>query len=272
MSHRIIGFKEAREISMTRKGMNEHATAVVLKSYVDPAKPPEPVESPEMKFEIMKALLGLTDVEKTYFDTLPDEAAATAFLSKSADDRLVEAKAAKEKADALAHAAVLANAPTDDLTKSAPFIELQKTLLAQQEVIKSLTEVNKDKADLAEIEKTARGVEFIGYPGGEPAVVEMLKSAKVLPEASQTSVIDLMKSTAATNRMIAKHRGLDVHETDMSKSAPATAEVEKMALDIVKAAKEKGETVDIAKARGRILSDPANAGLAARAYDEAGIA
>lgn len=264
--HRIIGFKEPKEIAITRKGMNEHATAIVLKSFGE-TKPPESLESSEMEAKIMKALLGLDEVTKAYALTLTDEA-LKAFADMPAPDQMKAAKDAKDKADALAHGAIAANVEpdADDKTKSAYVIALEKAVKTGQDQFAELKKAFEDKNETTEIEKAAAHADFVGFPGGAEKLVPLIKAARALPDEQRDLMIGLAKSQAEGARMLAKTLGYATPLEEVAKSAPATYEVEKG----VKALADE-KKIDVSKARGQYLADPANARAVQAMYEEQGI-
>jgi hypothetical protein len=263
------GCLRADEIAMTRRGANQKdgkglTGALVQKSRSTAPDPQTPPENPEMDTaELAKAqaaavttILTMDDVQKShYLGLAPD--AQVAFLAKSADDRKIEAdaaKSAKDKATAEADAAKAG--------KTATEVETQKALEDTRKELEAIkSERAAEKLD-AEISKRARD-EFAGYPGGEAKVVELLKAYSGLPEAARKASEDVMKAQCELAKRATGHFGLS--EDEVMKGAPAHAELEKKAKDLM-AADDTIASLEIAK--GRVLSDPRNAELFASVAQE----
>jgi len=214
-----------------------------------------------MDFEIMKALMGLSDVEKAHAGTL-DETAFKAFVMLPAADR------AKAATDAQAEAARLANIETAKSAGDVSTLETLKSIVtAQTAQIALLSDAIKSRDLTSEIEKAAASAEFDGYPGGAAAVVTVIKAARAAGGDNEKTLLDLAKSVAANARAMGKTFGLNSTSLeDLAKSAPATAQLETKANELVVA---KGITK--AAAMGQVLADPANAHLASKSYEESGV-
>lgn len=221
-----------------------------------------------MEAKIMKALLGLDEVTKAYALTLTDEA-LKAFADMPAPDQMKAAKDAKDKADALAHTAVAANVDpaADDMAKSAYVKELEKSVKVQAEQFAELKKAFEDRNETTEIEKAAAHSDYIGFPGGAEKLVPVIKAARALPDEQRDLMIGLAKSQAEAARLLAKTLGYSAQQEDVAKSAPATFEVEKA----VKALADE-KKIDVSKARGQYLNDPANSRAVQAMYEEQGIA
>lgn len=226
----FIGCKEAKEISLTRTPQNTLAVALLTKS-----KPANPApENHEMTAEeITKAAtaaavaavtksLAMSDVAKAHLVTL-DEAGQTAFLEKSTADQTAEAEAAKAAKDAAAEAEA-AKAAGATATEAA----LTKSVTDLTALVGDLRKTITDDRQTAALEKRARS-DFAGFPGGEAAAVEVLKSVVGLPEAVQKSVESGMLAQISAAKAARSVFGFTPSEEEIAKAAPATARIEKAA-------------------------------------------
>lgn len=256
MGKTFEGCSQAREISLTRKAANTHAVVLVRKTAAAGATSETQPEITDMDAaEIQKAALTQaaaivaktavwTDVTRSYFAALPAES-HEAFLAKSAAEQTAEADAAKAAADRKA-----VEDETAKSGKTARELELEKRIAGQDEIIKGLAQRQAD----AEIEKRASS-EFAGFPGGQAAAVETLKTAKALRDAGNetgaVSIETLMKSQVDMARA-GGHRYGARADVDTSKSAGAR---ERIDAEATKRAKEKN--IPIGDARMSVYEDAA---------------
>lgn len=272
----FVGCEKAHAVSLTRgagSAANHLAVTLIRKTKIAGAPADPSTENTDMTAEeIAKAvadarsgaevsavtkILGMTDVTKTFFLALPDDAARTAFLAKSTEDMNAEALAAKtsaETAKAREEAATAAG--------GANIAEVIKGALAplMAEVVELRKTVTTLKAD--DVFKTRAATEFAGHPRGADHVVTVLKSvadagdvAKKAVEATLTADIALAKYAGAgfANLMA----GVEV----TASGAPAAMETLKSKARVVAEAQKISE-----RAAFIIVSeDPANAELAAAA-------
>lgn len=250
---KVVGCKEAKEISLTRSGANPLAHVLIRKNMA-PAQP-NPSETPEMDAKIIKAMLALSDEAKAYVIGL-DDAATTAFFAKSAEDQTAEVEKAKKKAPVTTSGE---NEPdADDMQKSIARLEKSfKDVAAENaELKKSLAE----RDATAVIEKRATD-EFAGYPGGHAAAVSMLKSVQGLDEAGRKGVEDMMKSQIEMAKRVTTTVGLN--EEEFAKAAPAKAELAKKAQEIAVA-----KSITVQAAEAEIMTDPQYGDLYSRVMAE----
>lgn len=266
------GCLRADEIAMTRAGANSKdgkgLTGVLVQKSADKTDPaPEAKSPPENSdmdaAELAKAqasaldvILTMDDVQKSHYLALPTADAKVAFLAKSADERKTEADTAKSAADKVTLEAEAAKAG-----KSAREVELEKRAADQDKRIADLEKADKDRRVDAEIEKRARE-EFDGFPGGQAAVVDLLKAYAVLPDEARKASEDVLKGQCELAKRAGSHLGF-MSESEIEKAAPAQAELQKKAADV---AKRDGVSIQVAK--GRVLSDPNEADLFARVRAE----
>lgn len=226
------GCKQAKEISLTRKGANQHAHVLVKKTLgagAGPANQPEPEKTPMPQAaatDVAKTALSMTlaiakmcDVTKAHFFGLTEDA-QLAFLEKSAEEQKAEAEAAKAEKDRKE-----AEAEAAKSGKTVEVVALEKRLADQDEIIKSLQAKQLD----GELEKRA-ATEFAGFPGGVEAAVAKLRDISKLPEASRKGFEDMMKA-----------------QCDLAKSTTAAFGV-RNDVDVSKAEGSKVKLVDAAKA------------------------
>lgn len=243
------GCVEAREISLTRKGANEHAVILVRKNMAPEANPEK------IDMDVLKALAAMNDETRAYFLTLKTEETQKAFLAKKPEEQGAEVeKAAAAVVEPVVDAA--------DIAKTATTVaEMQKAFSLQQKQLDDIVAKGVEDRATAEIEKRAR-TEFAAYPGGEAKVVPLLKAYSKLSEEDRLASEGVLK----TQCEFAKRAGAQltlVTEDEYAAAAPASAEVAKRAQEL---AKEKGVTEQVAK--GLLLRDPANSDLFARVQAE----
>src|SRR5882762_3730500 len=209
------GCTAGHEISFVKRGANPHTAVLLAKTA---ATPPE---SADMEVKLFKALLGMNDVTKAYALALPEDK-LTVFMAKTMDEQAAEATAAKTAAEAEAQKRL-----EIETGKSARELELEKTLATQR------TEIDELKAARTEdnIEKRAT-IEFAGFPGGNAAVVPLLKAYAGLPEAARLASENVLKAQIT----LAKSAGATFGKTEeeLAKFAPATTELVTKAAEIAK--------------------------------------
>lgn len=223
---RFEGCVEAREISLTRKGANQHAHVLIRKNASGKPGAQPKLETSEMSTpaEIAKAataaavkIVSMDDVTKSHFLGLSEDA-QVAFLEKSAEDQKKEAEAAKAAADKAAVEAEATKAGT-----TAREAELQKTLETQRAEIDAL------KAARAEDVITKRAeTEFAGYPGGAKAVLPLLKAYAKLPEDERVASEAVLKAQCTLAANSSTGYGARSEEV-VSKAAAAKTRVEEAA-------------------------------------------
>lgn len=198
------GCIEAKEISLTRKGANQHAHVLIRKN-ADPSGGPQP--KPENNImsvaltdaekaaaaqtaAVSKAARGIankiaamSEVTKAYYLGLDDDK-QDAFLEKAyaaQDEEAAEDKKTKDKKKFEDEAAKTG--------KTVEVLELQKKVDDQHVEIESL------KADRVErdLEKRA-STEFAGYPGGNEKVIPLLKAYAKLSDDDRKASEDVLKA------------------------------------------------------------------------------
>lgn len=225
------GCVEAKEISLTRKGANPMAFALVTKNAAGTtavvANPthsaPENEMTPADVAKAMAKFAAMDEATKAYYIGL-DEPAQIAFLEKSAADMKADAEAAAEVAKKAAEAEALKTAG-----KSAKEAELEKSLSETRGEIAAL------KADKVErdMEKRAND-EFDGFPGGAAKLVPMMKSIAGLPDDQKAAIEETWKAQATLAKSTTRQFG-SLSEVDIAKRAPSTDKIQKKAAEIAKA-------------------------------------
>lgn len=244
-----VGCKVAGEISKVRNPANKLSTHLLAKSASTPKTPtPEKNDMALDAAEVQKAataiakkMFVMSDVAKAHYIAL-DDAAQDAFLEKSTEDQTKEAEAAKAAKDQ----AVL-EAEAAKSGKTANEVALQKSVDEQAAQIAELQKAAKDSALTAEIEKAASGPAYDGFPGGVEKLAPLLKSARLLPEADRTAFEDALKSQASLAKRMTGTYGARPTETELEKSAPAHADIEKKAKQLME--KDPELSYDVAKSR-----------------------
>lgn len=198
---RFIGVKTAKPLALCKQGANPYAHVLMTKTRKTAPDAPAPsTEITEMNIgKIAKALAGMDEVTKAYFQGLDDDK-ATAFLEKSIEDQKTEADAAKKAKDE--EASRLAG-------KSAREIELEGRVGTLQDTVKSLEAKNEER----DIE--AKAATFAGYPGGTEAVVKVLKSCKGL-NADQKDVVEQgMRDKIAALKLTTRSVGMGIGDVNL---------------------------------------------------------
>lgn len=238
---RFEGCKEAKEISLVRRGANQHAHVLVRKhaaSTPDAVQPqPETTQMTDAEkkaaaeaqaAEVRKIALAQTnkiaamsDVTKGYYLGL-DETAQLAFLEKSAEDQAKEAETAKAAAEQKKLEEEAAKSG-----KTPQLLDLEKRFEAQRQELDAMKAAQVDR----DLEKRAE-TEFAGFPGGTAKLVPLLKAyAKLDPEA-RTASEEMLKAQAKLARESTIARGgrteEDVSKADASKTRIETATQELM--------------------------------------------
>lgn len=244
MGHKIVGVTEVHEISLTRKGANQHAKVILRKSLGAP--PTTTTEDPDMEMKITKALLGLNEAGRTYALGLEDDK-LKAFLEQSDEDRATEVQKHVD-------AEIKAKADKDaaDKLKAAGDPEVV-ALRAEVDTLKSAALAEKEKTAIAEIEKTAARE----YPD-VPTAVDTLKSIRDLGEDARKPVLATLKSM----QDMAKQFGV-VHGDDTAIDGDATTAYRAKVAEVSKAKSITPEQAEL-----EIAQDPASAALVANMLAE----
>ena len=223
--------KEAHEISLVRAGANPHAHALIRKN----RKGTEPSPTPEITdmdaAEIQKAAktqatafivktMKWDDVTKAFFAGLEGDA-AEAFMEKSVDEQMAEAKKAK---DALDEKTAKEEAAAKGLTEREAALE--KRLAASDARVAELEKRAREQEAESEIEKAAMAPELKGFPGGKEALMPLIKGIKALPAELQDGQMSLLKSQAQFARTTTTVAGMQEQSSILAKSFPVVAEVE----------------------------------------------
>ena len=260
MGKRFIKVIEGHEISLTRKGANQHATVVLLKSAT-----PQTPETTDMDYNLLKTVASFSDVEKAYFATLSEEA-GTAFCKAAPEQRSALAASWKAEQDKAALEA--------EASKSGVSVEVVELRKANEDLAKR-NEAN--EARIAELEKkdkeatlrkAAEASEYSGYPGGADAVVEILRAAEKLDDTTKDVILKNAKATAAAARRTGHEYGLSAEDrqTALSKSAPAKAAYEAAIADVMKTDK-----VTRSVAVKTLREDPSKKDIIAAVFAEEGL-
>ena len=260
MARRFNRLVEGHEISLTRKGANQHATVVLMKSAI------QPPEIPEMDINLLKTVAAFSDVEKNYFATLEGDA-ATSFVKAAPEQRSAEATAWKTESDRKALEAEAAKSGV-----SAEVLEIRK---ANEDLRKANESLLTRVADLekkdheANLRKRAEAPEFSGYPGGPEAVVTILRSVEKLDKDSAEAIVKSAATAAAMARRTGAFMGLspDERQSELQRSAPAKAEYEAAIAETMKSA--KCARADAVK---QLREDPSRSDLIRRVFEEEGVA
>lgn len=227
---RIVGTKAATELAITRAGANQHSHVLLRKSMVQPTAAPDPATqpgNPDMDLAIIKRVASMNDVTKAHFTGLND-ADATAYLAKSAEDQdKIAAEAKKAAADAEAAKAKAAPATTtvDTAKADEQIAALTKTVGDLTEVVKGLAGQIESRGVESEVAKAMLG-DFKGFPGGVDALMPLYKAAsEQKDETTKKALMDALKSSAAMARMTGSGFGLTSDPDFVAKAMPATAKV-----------------------------------------------
>lgn len=267
MPRRIItDITEAREVSLVRRGANQHAHVLLRKTADTPL--PSNTDESAMSVKNLQKIAAFDEDTRKHFATL-DEAGATAFLEKSAADQAAEVTAAKakkpdgemtddekKKAEADAAAAAETGNQPAGLTKAEVEDMISKATAPYKEQIESLTQ----KSAESDLEKTARDPAYAGFPGGTEAVVQALSKVAGQPAEVIKLVEDGLKAQAATARLFGG-ASLGVHtQKDVEGTVDHT--VENAAKELMKA----DPSLTIEAARGKAMAD--NPDLLMKALDQ----
>lgn len=231
------GCVEAKEISLTRKGANQHAHVLIRKNAEPAPGDAQPkLETTQMTDAEKKAaaiardlevskialaqtnkIVGMTDVTKAHYLGL-DADAQLAFLEKSGDDMAKEAEAAKAAAEK--------TKLEEDAAKSGKTtreLELEKRLDTQSAEIETLKAAQIER----DLEKRA-DAEFAGFPGGSAKVIPLLKAYAKLPEDERKASEDMLKAQCLLATGLTKTFGGRTEE-GINKADTAAAKIEKAA-------------------------------------------
>lgn len=248
MSKRTITkITQAHAVAICRRGANPEAHVLLRKSA--DITPSSSSKEPEMSIKSLQKIAAFDEATRKHFVTL-NEADATAFLEKSAEDQAADV--AKAAADGETAKAVAAEKSTDaaiELTKSSGGVDIAKAIdeaIAKavapfQETIAILKKSNAEH----ELRKMAGSLDFRGYPGGEEEVFKKLEAISGLSADQQTIVTEAMKAQAAAARGYTGAMGLHVMN-DISKSGMNA--VEKKASELRKADPNISQDEALAKA------------------------
>jgi len=212
---KFVGTRKAKEISLTQTPANPLAQVLVTKN--NPTD--QPSETDDMDVKLLQRVATMSDVTKSHFAGLADEA-AKAFLAKPTADQDAEAAAAAaEIAKSEAEAKAKADA---DISKRAESDEVVKSLLGQ---VKDLTEVIKGLQSDKTLDAQAADPAFAGYPGGTEAVKALLKTTDGLTADSAKLIIDGAKALAALNSRVGRTQFSELSEEELARSAPESSKV-----------------------------------------------
>lgn len=210
---KYIGCKKAKEISLTRDPAQPLATVLVRKSAGDPTP-----ENDDMNVKHLQRVASMSDVTKSYFAGLSEEAVKT-FLEKAVEDQDAEAEAAKKASD---DAAAKAKAEEEARkTKEGITDEAVKALRDENEVLKKRLD-ERDRAD--EIAKTCREERFRGYPGGEEELRKAVTAAFGADEEVRKTLLAQAEQIAKMASMTGQELGTR-NERDIARSHPKSAAV-----------------------------------------------
>ncbi len=248
---KFVGCKKAKEVSLTKDPAQPLATVLIRKS----AENPTP-ENDDMSVKNLQRVASMSEVTKSYFIGLDDEA-ATAFLATSHEEQdRVAADAQKSKDDAAAKAKAEEEAQkAREAGTSTEILELRR----ENEALKARA----DAADLErEIEKTLGDSRFKGYPGGAAKLAETVKAAFKVGGDAKKIMLDQAADIAKAALLTAGERG-SRSEADIAREAPVAYEVMKEADE---RAKKSG--TDRATELAKMATEPAWKDKVVEASDE----
>lgn len=214
---KFVGCKKAKEVSLTRNPAQPLATVLIRKSAEDPTP-----ENDDMSVKNLQRVASMSDVTKSYFAGLSDEA-ATVFIAKSYEEQDKEAADAKKAAD-------------DAAAKAAADAEVQKNrengVSEEVAALRRENEVLKARADASdlerEVEKTLSDSRFKGYPGGDEKLRDVVKAAFKVGGEAKTLMLDQAADIAKAALATGGERG-SRSEHDIAREAPKAHEVFKEA-------------------------------------------
>jgi hypothetical protein len=266
MARTITAITQAHAVAICRRGSNPEARVLIRKTADTPSSSSS--EEPTMSIKKILAFNALSDVAKAHIATL-SEADADSFLEKTTDEQGEILKAAgkmpddkkddeKGKKVAKTGDAAAGDQTTDEVNKNDPAAgagemiaksAVESMIAAAVEPLKKTIEDLEGRGVDHELEKTAAGADYKGYPGGATEVVKVLKSVQGQPEAVVKAVTDGLKATALNGRLFADTAGVHVQKDIEGTTAN---DIEKQAQDILKADTTGAMTIDIA--RGQVLA------------------
>lgn len=159
------------------------------------------IQKKDAELEELKILAKLTDVERTYLNSLPKEQRSD-FLTKSAEERSAIIKKAKDDDEAFEMGGRIVRKSVVGEDMFEIFKAQNKELVEQRESLK------KEREEKERMQFAKRAEELYPNVPGEPSVKgEVLKAIESMPEKIKESALEILKSCNESLATIMKVSG-----------------------------------------------------------------